>query len=181
MLVQTANMRACRPQAKCWRGQTNVAQFVPGLQRLLLAQLHEFCAAGVWDRVNIRDVQISRLPERIFDAYRRAKLNQNPACRELQIRLKNGPKWPQKQFQNTKFEKNFPEGIPSLLCAYTHSHILGQTNSILLPPGLCGRDSVSAHTQLTISRLPLTSHVIKFTRLSPWGEPGKLGRAWERG
>ena len=31
-------------------------------------------------------------------------MNQNLACQELQIRLKNGPKWPQKRSQNIKFK-----------------------------------------------------------------------------
>ena len=48
----------------------------------------------------------------IFDACRRAKLNQKPACQELQTRLKKGPKWPQKQSKNTKFEKIFFWGDP---------------------------------------------------------------------
>ena len=30
---------------------------------------HDFCAAGVCDRVNIRDIEIGRLPDHIFNAY----------------------------------------------------------------------------------------------------------------
>ena len=44
----------------------------------------------------------------------------------------------------------------------------------------CGRDSVSAHAQLSHAYLVSTlnvTHVIKYTRLSPF----LAGRAWERG
>ena len=53
------------------------------------------CSRGSEFRVsaeNVRDVRTSRLPELIFDACERDKLNQNRACQELQIRLKKGPK-----------------------------------------------------------------------------------------
>ena len=43
---------------------------------------------------NICDVRTSRLPDHIFHLCGRAKLNQNPGCQELQIKLKKvyGPK-----------------------------------------------------------------------------------------
>ena len=66
--------------------------------------------------------------------YRRAKLNQNPACQEL----KKSPKMASEAISEYQIflEGHVPKGPPKLLHAYARGRVLGRTNSILLPPGL---------------------------------------------
>ena len=55
-------------------------------------------------------------PEHIFDACRRVKLNQKPACQELHIRLKKGPKYLTSDLTALNLKEiprgNVPEGTP---------------------------------------------------------------------